>query len=31
MASSYLTKTFGSPTDQNKWTFSAWVKLGQAT
>ena len=29
MASSYLTKTFGTPTDQNKWTWSGWVKLGQ--
>ena len=28
MASSYLTNTFGTPTDQNKWTFSCWVKLG---
>ena len=31
MASSYIKRTFGTPTDQNKWTFSAWVKLGQAT
>ena len=31
MASSYLTKTFGTPTDQNKWTWSGWVKLGQTT
>ena len=31
MASSYIKSTFGTPTDQNKWTFSAWVKLGQAT
>ena len=28
MASSYLKRTFGTPTDQNKWTFSCWVKLG---
>ena len=27
MASAYLTKTLsGSPTDKNKWTFSAWIK-----
>ena len=31
MASSYLKRTFGTPTDQNKWTFSAWVKLAQVT
>ena len=31
MASSYIKRTFGAPTDQNKWTFSGWVKLGQAT
>jgi hypothetical protein len=26
MASTYLSRTFGTPTDNNKWTFSAWVK-----
>ena len=31
MASSYIKRTFGAPTDQNKWTFSGWVKLGQVT
>ena len=31
MASSYIKRTFGTPTDQNKWTFSGWVKLGQVT
>ena len=28
MASTYLTKTFGTPTNEYKWTFSAWVKRG---
>ena len=31
MASSYIKRTFGTPTDQNKWTWSGWVKLGQVT
>jgi len=31
MASSYIKRTFGTPTDQNKWTWSGWVKLGQTT
>jgi hypothetical protein len=26
MASTYLTRTFGTPTNEYKWTFSAWVK-----
>ena len=26
MASTYLTRTFGSPTNNYKWTFSAWIK-----
>ena len=26
--SAYLSKTFGTPTDQDKWTFSCWVKRG---
>ena len=26
MASTYLSKTFGTATDRKKWTFSAWVK-----
>jgi len=28
-ASAYLNRTFGTPTNQAKWTWSAWVKLGQ--
>jgi len=26
MATTYISRTFGTPTDNNKWTFSAWVK-----
>tara|TARA_R110000824_G_scaffold214490_1_gene400715 strand:- start:98 stop:1549 length:1452 start_codon:yes stop_codon:yes gene_type:complete len=26
--SAYLSRTFGTPTDQDKWTFSCWVKRG---
>ena len=26
MASTYLTNTFGTPTNQNIWTFSCWIK-----
>ena len=26
MATTYLSKTLGTPTDNKKWTFSAWVK-----
>ena len=28
MASTYLSKTLGTPTDNKKWTFSAWIKKG---
>ncbi len=27
-ASAYLNRTFGTPTNQKKWTLSVWVKLG---
>jgi hypothetical protein len=27
MANTYLTRTTGTPTNQNKWTWSAWVKF----
>jgi len=30
-ASAYLNRTFGSPTNAIKWTWSAWVKLGALT
>ncbi len=28
MATSYLSRTFGTPTDAKKWTFSSWCKKG---
>jgi len=28
MASTYLTRALGTPTNRNKWTFSGWVKRG---
>ena len=28
MASTKIHRTFGTPTDLNKWTYSAWIKLG---
>lgn len=28
-ASAYLNRTFGTPTDRNKWTWSGWVKRGE--
>ena len=28
--SAYLSRTFGTPTNQNIWTYSGWFKLGQA-
>ena len=30
-SSAYMSKTFGTPTTQNKWTLSAWVKRGDLT
>jgi hypothetical protein len=30
-ASAYLGRTFGTPTSQNIWTYSAWVKRGSLT
>lgn len=30
-ASSYLSRTFGSGGNRNKWTWSAWIKLGGTT
>ena len=30
-ASAYLSRTFGTPTNQKKWTLSAWAKLSPAT
>jgi len=31
MATTYISRTFGTPTDNNKWTFSAWVKRSGIT
>jgi hypothetical protein len=31
MATTYLTRTSGTPTNALKWTFSAWVKIGNIT
>jgi len=31
MASTYLTKTFSTPTNRKKWTTSVWLKLSQNT
>ena len=27
-ASAYLNRTFGTPTNNNKWTYSGWFKRG---
>jgi len=27
--SAYLNRTFGTPTDNKKWTYSTWVKRGK--
>jgi hypothetical protein len=29
MASTYLSKTFGTATNRKKWTFSAWIKRSE--
>jgi hypothetical protein len=29
-SSQYLSRTFGTPTSQNIWTWSGWVKLGSS-
>ena len=31
MASTYLSKTFGTATNRKKWTFSAWIKRSTHT
>ena len=31
MANTYLTRTFGTPTNNLKWTFSAWIKRSNVT
>jgi hypothetical protein len=30
-ASAYLTRTFGTPTNNTKWTWSGWIKRGKVT